>query len=110
MTDKVEPKAPSSVEQFMEKNIETSILVQSSLLFIILCIINVPFAFFYTTLFVYFNSTKDTNPGLYENFIIGSCSIFAYFLLLGSTLLIIYTFGGINLHPNTNERPLFYFI
>lgn len=108
--DKVETKTIPSIEQFLEKDIESSILVPSFLIFMTLCFVNVPFAFFYTTLFIYFDSMKHTKPDLYENFIIGSCTIFAYFLLLGLTLLIIYTYGGINLHPNTNERPYFYFI
>ena len=110
MNSKVEQVTPSSVEKFLDKDIESSILVQSFLLFSTLCIFNIPFALFYTTLFVYFNNIKDTNPELYKNFIIGSCTIFAYFLLLGLTLLTIYTYGGITLHPTTNERPYFYFL
>jgi hypothetical protein len=110
MTSKAEQVTPSSVEKFLDKEVESSILVQSFLLFITLCIVNIPFALFYTTLFIYFNNIKDTNPELYKNFIIGSCTIFAYFLLLGLTLLTIYTYGGINLHPTTNERPYFYFL
>jgi hypothetical protein len=95
MTDKVEPTTYSSIEKFLEKEIESSILLPSLLIFITLCLVNVPFAFFYTTLFVYINTIKHTKPELYEKFIIGSCSIFAYFLLLGLTLLTIYTFGTV---------------
>ena len=110
MTDKVEKKMRPSVEKFLEKDGESSFLLQSLLIFTMLCFVNLPFALFYTTLFIHFNNMKQTTPSLYENFIIGSCTIFAYFLLLGLTLLTIYTYGGINLHPNTNERPFFYFL
>jgi hypothetical protein len=95
MTDKVETKTRPSVEQFLEKDIESSILLPSLLLFITLCFVNVPFALFYTTLFIYFTNIKGENPELYKKFIIGSCTIFAYFLLLGLTLLTIYTYGTV---------------
>ncbi len=85
-------------------------MVPSGLLFVALCTINVPFAFFYTTLFFHFNSYKNTNYQLYYNFMIGSIIIFGYFVLLILSISVINIIGGVNLHPISSERPYFYFV
>jgi hypothetical protein len=99
----------SSVDTFLKKDINKSILVPSCLLLSTLCLINVPFGLFYMSLFIYYNRMKDSHPELFHNFMICSCIFFGYFILLGLSLYFINTVGGVNLHPNSNERPLFYF-
>ncbi len=52
-----------------------------AVMFVALSFINVPLAFLYTTMFVYFTRVKTYNPIAYETFIFASVSILAYFLI-----------------------------
>lgn len=104
MTDK--QQTHTSIDKFLTPDV----FIPSVLLFISLCTINVPLAFFYTTLFIHFSSYKNTNYELYYNFMITSIILFGYFVLLIMSLYVIHCFDGINLHPNSSERPYFYFL
>jgi hypothetical protein len=93
----------------IENDITLELFISSFLLFTSLCTINLPLAFFYTSIFIHFGSLKSSKYELYYNFMITSIVIFSYFLLLILSLAAIKTYGGINLHPNSSERPYFYF-
>jgi hypothetical protein len=74
-------------------------------IFVTLCGFNVPFAFVYTTMFMYFYSIKDTKYDMFYNFILTSISVVGYVLILSGTLTLIEYFGGI---PRDERFPLFY--
>ena len=81
-------------------------------IFVGLCYINVPLAFFYTTMFVYFSRVKVYNSLLYDNFIIISLAVLAYYLILSTVLQIILMISDNPIQVITyNSRfPLFYML
>ena len=100
----------SSVDKFLEKEFTLDIFVSSSILLIFLFTTNVPFSLFYITVFLGFSSYKNSNYTVYYNFMLTSIMIFAYFFIITLGLSIINMYGSINLHPNSSERPYFYFV
>ena len=109
----IEPtKKKTIIDNFLEesKRIEMDIFIPSCILFVSLGTINLPLSLFYTALFVNFSSYKNTNYELYHKFMLASIFLFGYFVLLILCLSIIGVTGGINLHPNSSERPYFYFM
>ncbi len=105
-------KKKSIIDNFLgeKSNIDMEIFIPSCILFVSLSTINIPLSFFYTTLFITFSSYKNTNYELYQNFMISSMMLFGYFILLILCICIINVTGGIDLHPNSSERPYFYFM
>ncbi len=85
----------SKNKKIVEKEITLYIFIPSSILFFSICIINIPFAFFYTNLFIHFNGYKNTNYLLYYNFMLTSIITFSYFLLM---ILSIYSINHSSLH------------
>jgi hypothetical protein len=104
------PKNKTSVDKFLDREIQIDVILLCTLLFTTLCTINVPFAFFYTAVFFQFNSYKNTNYELYNNFMLASIFMFGYIVLLILSMTVINMVDYINLHPNKNERPYFYFL
>ncbi len=84
----------------------------SAIIFVTLCFINVPFAFFYTTMFVCFSRVKTYNPDVYNTFIITSVSILAYFVILYLVLQIIYIISDdpVQVITHNGRFPLFYML
>ncbi len=105
-------KKKSVIDNFLDKDVglEIDTFIISTILFVSLGTINIPFSFFYTTLFINSISYKYTHYEIYHNFMLGSIFIFGYFILLIMSLYVINNTGGLNLHPNSSERPYFYFI
>ena len=103
------PKTKTSVDKFLDRDITTDTFVPNLILFTSLCTINVPFAFFYTSIFLYLDRYKHTNYEMYNQFLTTSIFIFSFFIVSVLFVNFIYMSGGINLHPNSSERPYFYF-
>ena len=78
-----------SVDKFIEKESPLSIFLLGSVIFVSLFSINIPFAFFYTAVFLQFNSYKNTNYGVYYKFMLSSIFMFGYFVLLMLSFLFI---------------------
>ena len=104
------PKNKTSVDKFLERDIQIDVILLCTLLFTTLCTINVPFAFFYTAVFFHFNSYKNTDYELYHKFMLASIVMFGYIVLLILSMTVINMVGNIDLHPSNNERPYFYFL
>lgn len=87
-------------------------LKTAAIIFVTLCFINAPLAFFYTTMFVYFSRIKSYNLIAYETFIITSVSILAYFVILYIILQIIYMCSDNPVMDITHNGrfPLFYML
>ena len=84
-------------------------LQAAAIIFVVLCCINVPLAFFYTTLFVYFSRVSRPT---YDTFIITSLSIAAYFVILYTVLQIIFMCSDNPVRAITHNGrfPLFYML
>jgi hypothetical protein len=100
----------SSVDKFLEKEFTLDIFVPSSILLISLLTTNLPFSLFYIIVFLHFSSYKNSNYEMYYNFMLTGIIIVAYFFIITLGLSIINMYGSINLHPNSSERPYFYFV
>jgi hypothetical protein len=74
-------------------------------IFLTICCFNVPVAFIYTTMFMYFFSLKDTKYDMFYNFMLTSIALVAYVVILILALALIEYFGGI---PRDERFPLFY--
>jgi hypothetical protein len=103
-------KNKTSVDKFLEREIQIDVILLCTLLFTSLCTINVPFAIFYTAVFFHFNSYKNTDYELYNKFMLASIVMFGYIVLLILSMTVINMVDDINLHPNSGERPYFYFL
>jgi ABC-type antimicrobial peptide transport system permease subunit len=81
-------------------------------IFMGLCFINVPLAFFYTSMFVYFSRIKVYNRDVYDTFIITSLSIVAYFVILYIVLQIVCLFSDnqVGVITHNGRFPLFYML
>ena len=99
----------TSIDVFLERKKKTDRYILDGLLFLSLCQINIPFAIFYMSLSAYIDCYKLTDYNFYCIFKTTSIIICGYFFLLSLCLYIIDNIGDINLHPNSKERPLFYF-
>jgi len=99
----------TSIDVFLERKKKTDRYILDGLLFLSLCQINIPFAIFYMSLSAYIDCYKLTDYNFYCTFKTTSIIICGYFFLLSLCLYIIDNIGDINLHPNSKERPLFYF-
>ena len=82
------------------------------LIFMGLCFIDVPLAFFYTTMFVYFSRLNIYNRTMYNTFIITSLSIIAYFVILSTVLkiIMIVTDNPVRVITYNGRFPLFYML
>jgi hypothetical protein len=87
-------------------------LTSAAAIFVTLCFINVPLAFFYTTMFMCFNLVKKHNPVVYDTFIVTSVSIVAYFVILYLVLQIIYIISDnpVKVITHNGRFPLFYML
>jgi hypothetical protein len=87
-------------------------LKSAAIIFVTLCFINVPVAFFYTTMFVCFSRVKTHNPAVYNTFIITSVSIVAYFVILYLVLQIICILSDnpVGVITHNGRFPLFYML
>ena len=77
----------------------------TTIIFTVLCFINVPLAFFYSTLFLCCSRVSKYNQWMYDTFIIISLSILAYFVILYISLQVcsdVITYNG--------RFPLFYML
>jgi hypothetical protein len=74
-------------------------------IFLTISCFNVPVAFVYTTMFMYFFSLKDTKYDVFYNFMLTSIALVAYVVILILALALIEYFGGI---PRDERFPLFY--
>ncbi len=87
-------------------------LKSAAIIFVTLCFINVPLAFFYTTMFVCFSHVKTHNPAIYDTFILTSVSILAYFVILYLVLktISILSDNPVGVITHNGRFPLFYML